>query len=122
MYGHRRVLPRTFRAPYRVPRARGDLSWCRCCSSALAVLRLCKKVGVMRKCDDAGQRAINNDCSVEYALCFEFERLAESLIKRDLGVKDMSKLLPGHGGMMDRLDSMLPASLMTYLVMVVFFG
>jgi phosphatidate cytidylyltransferase len=33
--------------------------------------------------------------------------LAESLLKRDLKVKDMSHLLPGHGGLMDRLDSVL---------------
>jgi phosphatidate cytidylyltransferase len=42
--------------------------------------------------------------------------LAESLLKRDLGVKDMSNLLPGHGGLMDRLDSILFALPTAYLL------
>jgi phosphatidate cytidylyltransferase len=43
--------------------------------------------------------------------------LCESVIKRDLGIKDMSQIIPGHGGLMDRLDSLLATAAPIWLVL-----
>ena len=48
--------------------------------------------------------------------------LAESMVKRELGIKDMSSILPGHGGVMDRLDSIVFASPVAFLLFVLVSG
>lgn len=50
------------------------------------------------------------------ALANEFGDLVESGIKRKLGIKDMGNLLPGHGGILDRIDGTLFAAIAVYFI------
>lgn len=54
---------------------------------------------------------------VVLVICATLGDLVESQFKRELGLKDMSAMLPGHGGLMDRLDGMLPAAMVTWLLL-----
>jgi phosphatidate cytidylyltransferase len=59
---------------------------------------------------------------VALALTATLGDLTESLIKRDLGIKDISNWLPGHGGFLDRLDSVLPSAAVAYALFLIFDG
>ena len=59
---------------------------------------------------------------VAIALTATLGDLVESLIKRDLGIKDISNWLPGHGGFLDRLDSVLPSAAVAYALFLIFNG
>ena len=48
------------------------------------------------------------------AVATAFGDLVESAIKRKIGIKDMGKIMPGHGGALDRIDSVLFATIVVY--------
>ena len=74
-------------------------------------------VVILLKIHGAGGYVLGLGLGLGLALCATLGDLVESQFKRDLGIKDMSTMLPGHGGLMDRLDGMLPAALLTWVVL-----
>lgn len=53
-------------------------------------------------------------CGVALLITATLGDLGESMLKRDLGIKDMSSWIPGHGGVLDRLDSILPSAVTVF--------
>ena len=88
-----------------------------------AVFRSFENVGILRIFDSL---AIAIPVYYALALCCTtaaiFGDLAASLLKRKMGIKDFGKIFPGHGGVMDRLDSLLFVAPVVCLFFTIYYG
>ena len=68
----------------------------------------------------AGYSPVYGLIALPLSIVSQFGDLAASVIKRRFGVKDYGKIFPGHGGVLDRFDSIIPVSILTlaFLVML----
>jgi phosphatidate cytidylyltransferase len=91
-----------------------------CIAAIAATVAIIGIGGVEPWGDGAGSLSDTIILGIVAAVAAPLGDLCESLLKRDLGVKDMGTILPGHGGLLDRFDSLLfvlPASYCTALVL-----
>ncbi len=63
----------------------------------------------------AGKTWYSGFCALPLSIISQLGDLAASVIKRRFGVKDYGKIFPGHGGVLDRFDSIIPVSIMSAL-------
>jgi phosphatidate cytidylyltransferase len=87
-------------------------------ATAIVTAIICKMI-FMRSAMSFSEAAV---LGLLISIVSQFSDLAESVIKRDVGVKDSANLLPGHGGMLDRFDSFLFTSPLLYYYLTVFKG
>lgn len=71
---------------------------------------------------DEGEWYIGAAVGIAVTIAAIFGDLVESALKRDVDIKDMSGILPGHGGILDRMDSALLAGPVAYVVFAIFLG
>ena len=102
---------RTLGGPRLAPAFSPNKTWAGLCGGTRR--RGARRLG-LRAAHGYGARLV--PAGIALSLAAQLGDLAESAAKRHFGVKDSSRLIPGHGGLLDRLDGMLGASALAWLV------
>ena len=84
----------------------------------LASMILCTLFGALFM--DSGKLLIYAMTGLAGGIFSQFGDLTASVFKRKMGIKDYGNLIPGHGGIMDRFDSVLFTSPMVFYILVMF--